>query len=120
MVPAMGTVVPGVNTSMGVTDAPAVVDATLIAVKIICPKIAAASLPVERAGSALDDILKPAVLAALAAPRVSPFSVTVTAEVPVAAPPVVRTIVVLAAVAADADVAVNPPAAVMEVTVPKK
>jgi phosphate transport system permease protein len=44
----------------------------------------------------------------------------VLAEVPVAAPPVVRTIAVLAADAAGVEVAVKPPAAVMEVTVPKK
>ena len=64
MVPAMGTVVNGVNTSTGETDAPAVVDPTVIDVKVICPTMAAASLPAERAVSALDDILKPAVVAA--------------------------------------------------------
>ena len=59
----MGTVVPGVNTSMGVTDALAVVDATVIEANTN-PTMAGAFTPAERAGSALDDILKPAVVAA--------------------------------------------------------
>ena len=63
MVPAMGTVVAGVNTSTGATDAPAVVTATVIEAKTN-PTMAGALTPVERAASALDDILKPAVVAA--------------------------------------------------------
>ena len=62
--PPAGTVVYGVNTSTGDMDAPAVLDAREIEVKVICPSMAGAFKPVERAVSALDDILKPAVVAA--------------------------------------------------------
>jgi hypothetical protein len=67
--------------------------------------------PAVKVTSWLDDILKPPVAAAWAAPRVSPVRVMVIAAVPDATPPpVVRTMVVLA------DVAV-PDVAVKEVTV---
>ena len=64
MVPPEGTAVNGVNTSTGVTTAPAVADPTAMEVKIICPTMATASTPVETAVSALDCIWKPAVVAA--------------------------------------------------------
>jgi hypothetical protein len=58
---------------------------------------------------------------ARATPRVSPVSVIVIATVPVAAPAVVSTIEVLAAVAAGVEVAVKPATVLaMELTDPKK
>lgn len=54
-------------------------------------------------------------------PRVSPVRVMVIAEVPVAAPAVVRTIVVLVAVAAGVEVAVKPETLLtIDVTDPRK
>ena len=88
---------------------------------VILDMIAAALMPAVKAASALDDILKPAVEAALAAPRVSPVRVMVIAEVPDATPPVVRTMVVLEAPAAGLEVAVKLLTVLaMELTVPKK
>ena len=81
----------------------------------------AASKLAEIVESELDESLKPPVTIARGAPRVSPVSVMMIADVPVAAPAVVSTIEVLVAVAAGVEVAVNnvTPLA-MEVTVPKK
>ena len=88
------------------------------------PVTAGAVTPADKTVSvpALDDIWKPAVMAARAAPSVSPVRVIVTAAVPVATPPpVVRTTVVLAAAAAGAEVAVKDTTLLaMEVTDPKK
>ena len=122
MVPPLATLVAGVNTRTGATALPETsVDRVMDVKFVILDMIAAASLPAVRAASALDDILKPAVVAAWAAPRVSPVSVMVIAAVPLAAPAVVSTIEVLVAVAAGVEVAVNDvtPLA-MELTVPKK
>ena len=89
--------------------------------KVICPTIVGACTPAETAVSALDDNLKPPVVSACAAPSVSPVIVIATAEVPVEAPPIVRTIEVLVAVAAVDEVAVKDVTLLaMEVTVPKK
>jgi len=119
MVPPIGTVVAGVNTRTGFMAAPAA-PPELMEVKRI-PVMATVFNPGVNVVSALVESLKPAETMARGAPRVSPFSVIVIAAVPVAAPPVVSTIVVLAAVAAGLEVAVNKltPLA-MEVTVPKK
>ncbi len=96
MVPPLATLVAGVNTRTGATALPETsVDRVMDVKFVILDMIAAASLPAVRAASALDDILKPAVVAAWAAPRVSPVSVMVIAAAPVALPPVVSTMVVL-------------------------
>jgi len=118
MVPAIGTVVAGVNTRTGdmlaAATPPEVMD-----VKVI-PVMATVSKATDNPVSVLVLIWKPPVATARTLPRVSPVRVMVRAPVPVAAPPVVRTIVVLVAVAAGVEVAVTPPAVVMEETVPKK
>ena len=122
MVPPLATVVAGVNTRTGATALPETsVDTVMDAKLVILDMIAAALMPAVKAASALDDILKPAVEAALAAPRVSPVRVMVIAEVPDATPPVVRTMVVLEASAAGLEVAVKLLTVLaMEPTVPKK
>ena len=122
MVPPMATVVAGVNTRTGATVVPETsVDRVMDVNSVILDMIAAASLPAVKAESALDDILKPAVVAARAAPRVSPVRVMVIGAMPDAAPPVARTMVVLVGVAAGVEVAVKVPMLlVMEATVPKK
>ena len=65
MVPPLATVVAGVNTRTGATVLPETsVDRVMDAKPAILDLIAAASLPAVKAASALDDILKPAVVAA--------------------------------------------------------
>ena len=120
MAPPLGTSVSGVNVRTGAMLAAATPPVVVMEVKVI-PVMAAVSNPVDRDVSVLDESLKPPVTIARTLPRVSPVRVMVRAPVPVAAPPVVRTIEVLVAVAAVVEVAVNASAAfVMEVTVPKK
>ena len=122
MVPPIGTVVvAGVNTRTGLTEAPAT-PPEVIEVKTI-PVTATVSKATDNPASALVFIWKPPATMARAPPRVSPVRVIPNEEVPVATPPpVVRTIVVLVAVAAGDEVAVKPAtaAAVMEETEPKK
>ena len=119
MVPPAGTVVAGVNTRTGFMAAPAA-PPEVMEVKVI-PVMATVSKATDRPASALVLIWKPPVTMARTLPRVSPVSVMVIAAVPVAAPAVVSTIVVLVAVAAGLEVAVNDvtPLA-MELTDPKK
>ena len=119
MVPPIGTVVAGVNTRTGLTEAPAT-PPEVIEVKTI-PVTATVSKATDNPASALVFIWKPPATMARAPPRMSPVSVIVIAAVPVTAPAVVSTIEVLVAVAAGVEVAVNnvTPLA-MEVTVPKK
>ena len=88
-------------------------------VKVI-PVMAVVSKATDNPASVLVLIWKPPVTIARTLPRVSPVRVMERAPVPVAAPPVVRTIVVLVAVAAGVEVAVTPPVVAMEETVPKK
>ena len=65
MVPPLATVVAGVNTRTGATVLPeTLVDRVMDAKLVILDMIAAASLPAVKAASALDDILKPPVVAA--------------------------------------------------------
>ena len=65
MVPPLATVVAGVNTRTGATVVPETsVDTVMDVNDVILDMIAAASLPAVKAASALDDILKPAVVAA--------------------------------------------------------
>ena len=65
MVPPLATVVAGVNTRTGATALPETsVDTVMDAKLVILDMIAAAFLPAVKAASALDDILKPAVVAA--------------------------------------------------------
>ena len=121
MVPPAGTGVRGVITSMGLTAAPAT-PPDVMEVNVI-PVITPVSKATDNPGSALVLIWKPPVTAVRAPPRVSPIRVIPKEEVPVATPPpVVRTIVVLVAVAVGVEVAVKPAtvAAVMEETEPKK
>ena len=119
MVPAIATVVAGVNTRTGAMLAPAT-PPEVMEVKVI-PVMATVSKATDCPTSVLVLIWKPPATIARAPPRVSPFRVMVRAPVPVAMVAVVRTIVVLVAVAAVVEVAVNVSAAfVMEVTVPKK
>ena len=119
MVPPIGTVVAGVNTRTGLTEAPAT-PPDVIEVKTI-PVTATVSKATDNPASALVFIWKPPVTMARGAPRVSPVSVMVMAAVPVAAPAVVSTIVVLVAVAAGDEVAVKDVTVLaMEVTDPKK
>ena len=121
MVPPLTTVVAGVNTRTGATALPETsVDRVMDAKLVILDMIAAALMPAVKAASALDDILKPAVVAAWAAPRVSPVSVMVIAAAPVALPPVVSTMVVLVELALpEVAVKLATPLA-MEPTFPKK
>ncbi len=121
MFPPLATLVAGVNTRTGATALPETsVDRVMDVKFVILDMIAAASLPAVRAASALDDILKPAVVAAWAAPRVSPVSVMVIAAAPVALPPVVSTMVVLVELALP-EVAVKLATSLaMEPTFPKK
>ena len=119
MVPPIGTVVAGVNTRTGLTEAPAT-PPEVIEVKTI-PVTATVSKATDNPASAIVFIWKPPATMARAPPRVSPVSVIVIVALPVAAPAVVRTIEVLVAVAAGVEVAVKEltPLA-MEVTDPKK
>ena len=123
MVPPAGTVVAGWITSTGLTAAPATPPEAVMEVNVI-PVITPVSKRADAPASALVLIWKPPVTAARTLPRVSPVRVIPNEEVPVAEPaaPVVRTIVVLVAVAAGDEVAVKPEtvAAVMEATDPKK
>ena len=119
MVPPIGTVVAGVNTRTGLTEAPAT-PPEVIEVKTI-PVTATVSKATDNPASALVFIWKPPGTMVRAPPSVSPVSVIAKAKVPVAAPAVVSTIEVLVAVAAGVEVAVKPaPVLVMEVTDPKK
>ena len=119
MVPPIGKVVAGVNTRTGFMAAPAT-PPEVIDVKII-PVTATVSNPGVNVVSALDESLKAPATMARAPPRVSPLSVIVMAEVPVAAPPVASTIEVLVAVAAGDEVAVKKSTVLaMEETDPKK
>ena len=119
MVPPIGTVVAGVNTSTGCMAAPATPPEVMEVKRI--PVTAAVFNPGVNAASTLDESLKPPVTVARAPPRVSPVSVMVMAAVPVAAPAVVSTIEVLAAVAAVYEAAVKPATVlVMDMTDPKK
>ena len=118
MVPPIGTVVAGVNTRTGFMAAPAAPPEVMEENACV---IAAASNPGDNVVSALVESLKPPVTRARTLPRVSPVRVMVIAAVPVAAPAVVSTIEVLAAVAAGLEVAVNDVTVLaMEVTDPKK
>ena len=96
----MGTVVKGVNTRMGCTEAPAICDPMVMESKM-SPVMADASTPGVRSTSTIDDILKPPVTAARAPPSFSPVRVIVIDAVPDATPEVVRTTVVLKAVTAE-------------------
>ena len=118
MVPPEATSVAGVNTRTGDMLA-AATPPEVMEVKVI-PVMAAVSRATDCPASVLVLIWKPPVTTARTLPRVSPVRVMVRAPVPVAAPPVVRTIVVLVAVAAAVEVAVTLPVVAMEVTVPKK
>ena len=65
MVPPLATVVAGVNTRTGATALPETsVDTVMDAKLVILDMIAAALMPGVKAASALDDILKPPVVAA--------------------------------------------------------
>ncbi len=120
IVPPICTVVAGVNTRTGATVAPETCDARVMEAKV-SPVIAGASTPADNVVSTLDDIWKPAVTVSRTAPSLSPVRVMVIAEVPDAAPAVVRTMVVLVDVAAGVDVAAKDVTLlVMEATVPKK
>ena len=118
--PPIGTLEDGVNTRTGLMEAPAT-PPEVMEVNTI-PVMAAASNATDNPASALVLIRKPPVTIARAPPRVSPVRVIPNEEVPVATPPpVVRTIVVLVAVAAGVEVAVkNVTLLIMEVTDPKK
>ena len=119
MVPPAGTVVAGVNTRTGFMAA-AAAPPEMMEVKVI-PVMATVSKATDRPASALVESLKPPVTMARAPPSVRPNSVMVMAAVPVAAPAVVSTISVLAAVAAGVEVAAKGPTVlVMEATDPKK
>jgi len=120
MVPPIGTVVAGVKTRTGLMAA-AVTPPEVMEVKII-PVTATASNPAVNVVSALVESLKPPVTIKRAPPRASPVRVMVIAAVlPVAAPAVVRTIVVLVDVAAGDEVAVKDPTLLaIEATDPKK
>lgn len=118
MVPPIGTEVRGVNTRTGFMAAP-VTPPEVMDVKVI-PVMAPASNPVDNVVSALVDSWKPPVTIPRGAPRVSPVRVMVIATAPVAAPAVVRTMVVLADERAG-EVAVKDATVLpMETTDPKK
>jgi hypothetical protein len=119
ILPPTGTLVKGVNTRTGSAQAPAtppeVMELNMI------PEMAAASKGTENTTSSIVAIWKPPATMARAPPSVSPKSVMVMAEVPVALPAVVSTIEVLVAVAAGVEVAVKDATLlVMEATDPKK
>ena len=119
MVPPAGTVVAGVNTSTGCTAAPETPPEVMEVKRI--PVTATVFNPGVNVVSAIDESLKPSVTMGRTLPRVSPVSVMVMADVPVAAPPVVSTIEVLVAVAAGLEVAVKEETVLaIEETDPKK
>ena len=106
---------------MGLTDAPATATPPNVMDMKVSPVMATESKALDIPASALVFMWKPPATMARAPPRVSPVSVIVIAAVPVAAPAVVRTIEVLAAVAADVEVAVKEVTVLaMDVTDPKK
>ena len=100
ILPPMGTVVAGVNTRMGWTEAPAICDPMVMESKT-SPVMADAFTPGVRSTSSLDDILKPPVTAARAPPSFSPVRVMVIDAVPEALPEVARTTVALETVTAE-------------------
>ena len=120
ILPPMGTVVAGVNTRTGWTEAPAICDPRVMESKT-SPVMADAFTPGVRSTSTFDDILKPPVTAARAPPSFSPVRVMVIDAVPDSAPAVVRTMVVLKAVTAE-EVAVKAASGKLTtfVTSPKK
>ena len=120
MVPPLSKLVAGVNTSTGLTEVPAT-PPEVMEVNVI-PVTTPVSKATDNPTSAFVLIWKPPVTAVRAPPRVSPIRVIPKEEVPVATPPpVVRTIVVLVAVAAGVEVAVkNVTVLAMEATEPKK
>ena len=118
MVPPIGTVVAGVNTRTGLTEAPAT-PPEVIEVKTI-PVTATVSKATDNPASALVFIWKPPATTARTPPRVSPVSVIVIAAVPVGTPPVVRTIEVFVEVAVVEVAVKDVTELVMELTVPKK
>ncbi len=122
MVPPIGTVVAGVNRRKRFKAAPACNTCSIEVMELnSIPVMAAASNPGVNVVSALDESRKPPATIPRALPRVSPVSVMVIAAVPVAAPAVVSTISVLAAVAAGVEVAAKDPTVLaMEVIDPKK
>jgi len=105
ILPPTGTLLAGVKARIGVTAVPETLAEKLIDVKMK-PVMAKASTPTDNAVVALDESLKPAVTNGRAAPSVSPFRVTLIEAIPVAAPLVVRTMVVSADVA-EVDVAAS-------------
>ena len=121
MVPPAGTVVAGVSTSTGLTEVPATPPEAVMEVNTI-PVTTPVFKATDNPASSFVLIWKPPVTAVRAPPRVSPVRVIPNEEVPVATPPpVVRTIVVLVAVAAGVEVAVkNVTVLAMEATEPKK
>ena len=121
MKPPAAMPVRGVNTRMGLTEAPATATPPEVMDMKVSPVMATESKALDIPASALVFMWKPPATMARAPPRVSPVSVIVIAAVPVAAPAVVSTIEVLVAVAAGDDVAVKDSTVlVMEATVPKK
>ena len=109
ILPPMGTVGAGVNTSTGWTIAPATCDPRVMESNT-SPVMEAAFTPGVRSTSTLDDILKPPVTAARTLPSFSPVRVMVImvfGASPEVAPAVVRTMVVLVFVAAEEVVAVK-------------
>jgi len=95
IVPAIGTVVAGVNTRTGVTGEPAPVYARVMEVKAVIAATMGSALMVAEVVTSPDDAIeKVPAGAAAAAPRVKPDSVMVTAAVPVGLPPIMMTRVV--------------------------
>ena len=100
ILPPMGTVVAGVNTSTGWTEAPAICDPRVMESKT-SPVMADAFTPGVISTSTLDDILKPPVTAARTLPSFSPVRVMVIDAVPDELPEVARMTVVLESVTAE-------------------
>ena len=88
MVPPIGTVVAGVNTRTGLTEAPATATPPEVMDMKVSPVMATESKALDIPASALVFMWKPPATMARAPPRVSPVSVIVIAAVPVAAPAV--------------------------------
>ena len=122
--PLLATAVTGVSDTLIVTDVAPLMTLLRVMAGALVPRLCtidSASNATDRPGSTLEDSWNPAEAGARAVPRISPFRVmTVELESNVE-PEVVKTIEVLAAVAAGVEVAVkNVTVVAMEATDPKK
>jgi hypothetical protein len=122
--PLLATADPGVSDTLIVTDVAPLMTLLRAMAGALVPRLCTiddASTPKDRPASTIDIKWKPAVIGARAEPKINPIRVITVNEGSTVNPTVVRTIEVLAAVAAGVEVAVKDVTALaMEVTDPKK